>query len=154
VLGANHCTSVPDDSSWPWVTTATEMTKTSTGAPSTVAWRVPSTLPLTSVVKSPQLAFPAKVAPTVGGHGGAGTGGLNVQVNDTLWNPEPECVEVAFRKMPSGLNRNVVSVDEPLGSTTRWKTCEPSGFAGSTPSVPSDGTFDEPLPIVALPVCL
>jgi hypothetical protein len=61
---------------------------------------------------------------------------------------------VDLKKMPSGLNRNVESVDDRPGSTTRCTTCEPSAFAGSTTAVPSGGTFEVLLATVVFPVCL
>src|SRR5258708_141768 len=91
------------------------------------------------------------VAPTVGGHGGAGTGGLKVHVKATVWVPTVIRVTTVVMNMPDVRKENVVSDGGWLERTKRWKTWVPSADAGSTDIVPSAGaavvvepTVDEP----------
>ena len=109
--------------------------------------------PSTWAVNEPQLPSALKARPTAGGHGGAGTGGSKVHVKLTVWVPTVARVTVDLMNMPSLRKTKVVSLGGLLGSVARWKTCVPSGLAGSATSVPSAGAGWVLVPTVAEPDC-
>src|SRR5439155_25642578 len=136
------------DSTWPWVTIVAWTTNTPTLEPSSVTVRLDSIFPETSVVNPLHSACPVNVAPTVGGHGGAGIGSGKLHVKVVFWPPMRTRKTICSTPTRLGSNRRVVSISLFSSSTRcqRWV----SGAVAVTAIVPSEGTW---LSVVAKCVC-